>query len=126
MVELEAAVGSDLRDAYAGMGYRAIRTALSRRMKAVVVSCKVVRNWQLQYASVQSVRRRPAALALKRPASVLPEATERPTGKRRAASSGAGPVSEVPASPTCLQGAKAVEEACGEKYRRDVFDFGIL
>ena len=62
---------------------------------------------------------------LKRPASVLPEATDRPTGKRRAASSGAGPVSQAPAVPTRLEGAKAVEEACGEKYRREVIELGL-
>ena len=82
--ELEAAVGPDLRDAYADMRYKAITTALSRREKALVVSEATVRHWRLQCASDQSVRRRPAARVLKRPASVLPEATERPTGKQRA------------------------------------------
>ena len=51
MEELEAAVGSDLRDVYAGMGREAIRTALSRRMKPVAVCLKVIENWLGRYAS---------------------------------------------------------------------------
>ena len=123
--ELEAAVGYDLRDAYARMGVKQLQTTLRRRRKAVLVGLKVLCNWQRRYASEQTVRRRPAARVLKRPASVLPEGTERPTGRRRVASFGAGSVSDAPASATLLSGAKAVEQACGEKYRREVIAFGL-
>ena len=102
--ELEAAVGYDLRHVYVGMGKDAVCMALRRRLKAVVVGLKVVRNWQRRYVSEQSMCRRPAARVLKRPASVSTQGEERPAGRRRIASPGTGPVCEVPAAATCLDG----------------------
>ena len=100
--ELEVAVGYDLRNAYAGMGPWALCAALRRRTKAILVDRTVVLQWQRRYPSEPTVRRRPASRVLKRPASVLSKGTERSTERRRAASVGAGSVSEASASATLV------------------------
>ena len=48
---LEQAMGDDLRRDYAGLGYKALRTALGKRRKVIEVSRKVCQTWVTQYGA---------------------------------------------------------------------------
>ena len=98
VVALEEAMGDDLRRDYAGLGYVTLRTALGKRRKAIEVSLNVCRGW-VEHHSAPAPE--PAAAA--------------------GAASSSGIVIE-------LAGAKAVEEAVGARYRKELargigFDF---
>ena len=88
-------MGDDLRRDYAGMGCTALRNALGKRRKVVVVSTAVCRAWVRHYSA-------PA-----------PEP---------AAAAGAASSSGIL---TNLVGAKAVEDAVGARYRQEVTDIGL-
>ena len=119
MGELDEVVGHDLRGVYAGMGARATQSALRHRLKPVLVSLIVVRHWLSRYAADASVRRRPAAGTLKRPASAqgsCPGTYKKPGSS---APGGDGSVAGTIEPLNSLVGARAVEEAVGEKYRQE-------
>ena len=84
-------------------------------MNPVTVHRNVVSSWQGKYGSEAGRGRR----ALKRPASVLAGTATTQGGKRRAP---AAAVAVSQGSPVLqlLEGADAVELACGEKYRTEV------
>ena len=95
--ELEEHMGAELRSRYQGMEYWALHTALSRRRLPVCMGLRVVRTW-LQKYSVSS------------------------------SSSSVQHVPPAAGEPTVLldiDGVDELEALCGEKYRRDVSDFGI-
>ena len=92
---LEEAMGDDLRRDYAGLAYKALHNALGKRRKVVDVSTKVCRVWIRQYSA----------------------AAPEPVAAAGAASS-SRTVRE-------LAGARAVEEAVGARYRREVTDLGL-
>ena len=48
---LEQAMGDDLRRDYAGLGYRALCTALGKRRKVIEVSKQVCETWVTQYGA---------------------------------------------------------------------------
>ena len=100
-------MGDELRIQYAGLGDWALCTALGQRRKAVEVSRKVCRTWLEQYATVAEP-----------PAKKGRRAIEPPEVSAAASSSG-------PQAGIKLLGAKAVEEACGPRYRREVTDLGL-
>ena len=51
VAELEDGMGDALRRDYAGVGYRALRTALGERRKVVLVSKNVLQVWVAQYGA---------------------------------------------------------------------------
>ena len=104
---LEEAMGESLRSQYAGLGYKALCKALGQRRKVVMASEQVCRTWLDQYATVA-----------KPPAKKGRCAIEAPEVSAAASSSG-------PQAGTKLLGAKAVEEACGLRYRQQVTDLGL-
>ncbi len=113
-VALEEIMGDEMRREYGDLASRMLRTVLSRRRKPVCVSEQTARTWIEKYRRQAPVCRRPAAApagVLKRPAAaVLADALE-PVRKR--------------AAMTGIEGARALEEACGERYRREVVDLGL-
>ena len=100
-------MGESLRSQYAGLGYKALCKALGQRRKVVMASEKVCRTWLDQYAT-----------AAEPPAKKGRRAIEAPEVSAAASSSG-------PQAGIKLLGAKAVEEACGPRYRREVTDLGL-
>ncbi len=107
-------MGDEMRREYGDLSSCMLRTVLSRRRKLVCVGLRTVRTWIEKYRRQAPVRGRPAAApagVLKRPAAaVLADALE-PVRKR--------------AAMTGIDGARALEEACGERYRREVVDLGL-
>ena len=104
---LEEGMGDEIRIQYAGLGYKALCKALGQRRKAVEASEQVCRTWVDQYAA-----------AAEPPAKKGRRAIEPP--EVSAAASSSGPQARIK-----LLGAKAVEEACGPRYRREVTDLGL-
>ena len=51
VAELEDGMGDALRRDYAGLRYGALRTALGKRRKVVLVSQKVCKSWVAQYGA---------------------------------------------------------------------------
>ena len=100
-------MGDEIRIQYAGLGYKALCKALGQRRKAVEASEQVCRTWVDQYAA-----------AAEPPAKKGRRAIEPP--EVSAAASSSGPQARIK-----LLGAKAVEEACGPRYRREVTDLGL-
>ena len=100
-------MGDEIRIQYAGLGSKALCKALGQRRKAVEASEKVCRTWVDQYATVAE----PPAKKGRRDIEP-PEVS--------AAASSSGPQARIK-----LLGAKAVEEACGPRYRREVTDLGL-
>ena len=76
--ELDDAMGDHLRAVYPNMGYRTLRTVLSQRRKAVLISEMVARTWCDVYAAASSSSSEPAPQVLKRPASSLSRPLKRP------------------------------------------------
>ena len=104
---LEEGMGESLRSQYAGLGYKALCKALGQRRKVVEASEKVCRTWVDQYAA-----------AAEPPAKKGRRDIEPP--EVSAAASSSGPQARIK-----LLGAKAVEAACGPRYRREVTDLGL-
>ena len=100
-------MGDNLRSQYAGLGWKALRKALGQRRKVVEASEQVCKTWLDQYAA-----------AAEPPAKKGRRAIEAP--EVSAAASSSGPQARIK-----LLGAKAVEEACGPRYRREVTDLGL-
>ena len=100
-------MGESLRSQYAGLGYKALCKALGQRRKAVEASEQVCRTWVDQYAA-----------AAEPPAKKGRRDIEPP--EVSAAASSSGPQARIK-----LLGAKAVEAACGPRYRREVTDLGL-
>ena len=76
--ELEDAMGDHLRTVYPNMGYKTLRTELSQRRKAVLVSEQTARTWCERYASVSSSSSEPASRVLKRPAATASRVSKKP------------------------------------------------
>ena len=76
--ELNDALGDHLRAVYPNFTRYALRTALSQRRKAVLVSDRTARTWCDLYASVSSSSSEPSPQVMKRPASFLSCALKRP------------------------------------------------
>ena len=100
-------MGDELQSQYAGLGRQALCTALGQRRKVVEASEQVCWTWLDQYAS-----------AAEPPAKQGRRAIETP--EVSAAASSSGPQADIK-----LLGGKAVEEACGPRYRREVTDLGL-
>ena len=90
VAELEDGMGDALRRDYAGLRYGALRTALGKRRKVVLVSKKVCQSWVAKYGAS------------------APESAD---------ASGAASSSGIV---TKLVGAKAVEEVVGARYRKEL------
>ena len=117
---LEEALGPELRTAYPGFRRDALRSALGRRRKPVLVSSKACRTWVEQYGAAQQQAKRAVS------ASSRAAPAKRPRGASAAASSAAASAAApVSAQPEPLEGAAAVEQACGAKYRAEVTDRGL-
>ena len=95
--ELEEHMGAELRSRYPGMEYRALHTALSRRRLPVCIGLQVVRIWVQKYSGSSSSSSVQHVLPEVGEATVLLD----------------------------IEGADELEAICGEKYRRDVSDYGI-
>ena len=93
--DLEEAMGDDLRRDYAGLRYKKLKAALGKRRRVVEVSEDVCKRWIQKYSA----------------------AAPEPVAAAGAASS-SRTVRE-------LAGARAVEEAVGARYRREVTDLGL-
>ena len=104
---LEEDMGDDLRRQYAGLGYKALCKALGQRRKSVQVSRQVCTSWLDQYAAAAEPLAKKGRRAIEPP-------------EVSAAASSSGPQAGIK-----LLGAKAVEEACGPRYRREVTDLGL-
>ena len=134
--ELEAQLGAELRTSYRGLGCRALCSALAKRRKPVLVTVQLCRTW-LEAHSIPDpapgrIRKRPAAAGApvrKRPAAASwndGAARKRPAVAPAAepAVSSAASSSGLPA-PVTLKGAVALEDACGDRYRREFCDLGL-
>ena len=105
--QLEQELGDEMRRVYPGMKQYALRTALGRRQKPVLVSDRACRTWVEQFGAAPVSRRafkRPAASCVPRP----------PAWYKRPRVSG-----------TVLETSAALEEACGVRYRREQIDLGL-
>ena len=105
--DLEQYLGDDIRREYPYFTDRALHGVLMRRRRSVLLCHKVVRTWIEKYAPRRIIRRQSAA-------AVWGTAGE--SSAKRAKVSGALVV---------LVGAAALEDACGERYRREVSDLGL-
>ena len=131
---LNDALGDHMRAVYAELGYKRLRTVLAMRRKAVLVTVDVARKWVDTFGSVSVssssassgiAEKRPAARVAKRPAAAD---LEMPVSKRPA--TGASSSQQPAAAEACtsahedgriqLLTSKAVEEACGYRYRAEV------
>ena len=56
VAELEDGMGDALRRDYPGIGFRALRTALGKRRKVVLVSKDVCQSWVAQWGASTRVR----------------------------------------------------------------------
>ena len=104
---LEAGLGDLLRDAYAGLNYKGLQTALGAARKAVEVTRKSCRTW-CEKNGLGTAKKRPASKVLKRPAA-----------KRSSSSSSA------PSSLVRIVGTQVLEETVGDRHRREVSDHGL-
>ena len=104
--ELEQYIGDDIRREYPYFKYWALHGVLQRRKRPVLLDHQVVRTWLHQHA--------PRRIPCKRSAATV-WGTGGEAPEKRAKVSGA----LVPVS-----GAAALEEACGDRYRREVSDKG--
>ena len=112
-------MGDEIRAQYPGLASRALLTALGRRVKSVQVSHKAVRTWISKYRASSSTA---LPVIRKRPAAVL-GASDR-VRKRPASAASVGSMA-APAALSILLGGAGIEEACGERYRREVSDLGL-
>ncbi len=107
-----------------------IKTVLSQRTKAVLVSgVRVIKTWFAKYNRVRkrpaAASKRPAADVLKRPAAS--DVSSRPAKESRVSEpEEAAPVSQA-GSPAliALEGCDEIEAACGDRYRREVSALGF-
>ena len=104
---LDEGMGDELRRLYVGMTSWTLQKARNQRRKSVEVSRRVCETWLAQYAA-----------AAEPPAKKGRRDIEAP--EVSAAASSSGPQARIK-----LLGAKAVEEACGPRYRREVTDLGL-
>ena len=106
-VELEQYLGDDIRREYPYFTYRALHGVLQRRRRPVLLSRQVVETWLDKYAPRRIIRKQSAA-------AVWGTAGEPPAK-----------CAKVSAAMVELVGATALEDACGERYRREVSDLGL-
>ena len=105
-VELEEYLGDDIRREYPYFKSRVLHGVLQRRKRPVLLDHQVVRTWLNKYA--------PRRIPCKRSGSTV-WGTSGESPEKRA---------KVDA-PVLVSGAAALEEACGERYRREVSDKGL-
>ena len=101
-------MGDEILRGHAYFNYWALHGVLMKRRQPVLLSSqKVARSWLEKYA--------PRRITAKRTAPAVWGAAGEPLPKRPA----------VCAAVVELEGAAAVEDACGERYRREVTDKGL-
>ena len=134
---LEEAHGEELRTVYGELPYKALRTALGRRRKAVLVSLQVAQSWYEQYGAGQppptrvlkrpasaAVLKRPSSAVLKRPSSAAQEFS--PSSSDEASMASASSASTAGTTEVIeVAGHQELEKACGFRYRREVTDLGL-
>ena len=106
-VEVEQYLGDDIRREYPYFTYRALHGVLQKRRRPVLLSRQVVETWLDKYAPRRIIRKQSAA-------AVWGTAGE-PSAK----------CAKVSAAAVQLVGAAAVEDACCERYRREVSGLGL-
>ena len=104
---LETYLGEEIRKGYPFFILKPLRGVLLRRRRPALVEFRVVRNWIDKYV--------PRPISAMRTAPAVWGTQGEPTPKRYAV---------CPAFME-LVGAAAVEDACGERYRRDIADKGL-
>ena len=105
--ELEQYLGDDIRREYPYFKSQVLHGVLQRRKRPVLLDHQVVRTWLDKYA--------PRRIPCKRSGSTVWGTAGEPSEKRAKVSGALVPVS----------GAAALEEACGDRYRREVSDLGL-
>ena len=121
VAQLESLLGEELRLYYGHLKYWSLHTALQQRIKPVLLDRSLVKTWVQQNMPSVSLKRpagvmkRPA-VSLKRPASTMSVSDDvvmEPLLKRPSFSCNS------------ITSAAGIEEACGERYRREVSDLGL-
>ena len=102
-------MGDEIRRAHAGVGPRVLRIVFGKRRKAVLASVAVCWAWHNKYVGTDE-----APAKKRRRGEPVP-----PPGVSAAASS-SGQTPSIQ-----LDGADAVEKACGSRYRKEVTDLGL-
>ena len=116
--DLEAGLGERLRSVYANVGERALPRILALARKAVHVSYRTCRSWLQKYGP-GAAKKRTAPTVLKRPASRV---LKRPAAEN---SAGASSSSSAASALVNIAGTKALEETIGDRYRKEVSDYGL-
>ena len=106
-VELGQYLGDDIHREYPYFNYWALHGVLQRRRRPVLRDKRVVRTWIEKYAPRRIIRKQSAA-------AVWGTAGE-PSAK----------CAKVSCAMVTVSGASGLEEACGERYRREVSDLGL-
>ena len=104
---MEQYLGDDIRREYPYLKSWLLHGVLTRRRRPVLLDHRVVRTWLEKYAPRRIIEKRKAAVVW---------GTAGDSSAKRATVSG-------PLVP--LSGASALEDACGERYRREVSDLGL-
>ena len=106
-MQLEAGLGERLRDVHAGLKDMALQIVLGAAGKMVEVSCQTCRTRCKKYG-LGTAQKRPASKVLKRPAAESSSFS-----------------SSAPSALVRIVGAQALEETVGNRYRREVSDYGL-